>query len=79
MCFFFSLLPATFYVTIGFFVLFASTKAENGVKTFGQVLAIWIFLIALFPLIAGAYVTLSNQCPIGQMMEQFQERGADLG
>jgi hypothetical protein len=29
MCFFFSLIPATVWVIIGFFVLFASTKAAS--------------------------------------------------
>ena len=79
MCFFISLFPATFWFTIGYFVLFASTKAEMGVKTFGRILAMWIFLIALLIPIAGAYVTLSDQCPIEPMIEQFQKRGADLG
>jgi hypothetical protein len=68
MCFFLSLIPATFFVTIGYFVLFASSKAAGGIKAFGLVLAIWIFVIALFPPIAGAYLTLSGQCPIEQMI-----------
>jgi hypothetical protein len=75
MCFYFSLIPATFCVTIGYFVLFASSRAEGGIKVFGIVLAIWIFLIALFPPIAGAYVTLSGQCPMEQMMKEFGKRG----
>jgi hypothetical protein len=75
MCFFFSLIPATFCVTIGYFVLFASSKAAGGIKAFGAVLAIWIFVIALFPPIAGAYVTLSGQCPMEQMMKEFSKRG----
>jgi len=71
MCFFFSLIPATVLVTIGYFVLFASAKSEAGIKTFGRILAIWIFVIALFPPIAGAYITLSGQCPIEQVMKDF--------
>jgi hypothetical protein len=74
MCFFFSLIPATLFVTIGFFVLFASSKVDGGIKTFGRVLSIWIFVIALFPPIAGAYLTLSGQCPIERMMEEFGKR-----
>ncbi len=64
MCFLFSLLPATFWVVIGYFVLFSSAKtAVSGIRTFGQVLAIWIFVIAaLFP-IGGAYVSLAGLCP----------------
>ncbi len=69
MCFFFSLIPATVWVIIGFFVLFASTKAEGRLRKFGQVLAIWSFIIAaLFPL-GGAYVTLARLCPMEAMME----------
>ena len=58
--FFLSLIPATFFLTIGYFVLFASSKAQGGIKAFGLILTIWIFVIALFPPIAGAYVTLSG-------------------
>ena len=69
MCFFFSLIPATVWTIIGFFVLFAATKSEGGLKKFGQVLATWSFILAaLFPL-GGALVTLAGLCPIGAMME----------
>jgi hypothetical protein len=71
MCFVFSLIPATFWVTVGYFVLITSAKAEGAVQKFGQVLAIWLFIIAsLFP-IMGAYVTLSGLCPIEQMVQQI--------
>ena len=78
MCFLISLVPATFWVTIGYFVLFAASKAQSGVSTFGRILAIWIFVIALVPPIAVAYVSLSGLCPIEQMMEQLQKSGADV-
>ena len=68
MCFFFSLVPATMFTVIGYFVLFSSTKAEGSVKKFGRVLAIWIFIIATFPLMMGTYVTLSGLCPIDEML-----------
>lgn len=64
MCFFFSLFPATMLTVIGYFVLFSSTKTEGKVKAFGQILSIWIFIVATFPLIMGMYVTLSGLCPI---------------
>jgi hypothetical protein len=71
MCFVFSLIPATFWVVVGYFVLFASTKADGAVRRFGQVLAIWLFIIAsLFPLM-GTYVTLSGLCPIERMIQQM--------
>ena len=77
MCFLISLVPATFWLTIGYFVLFASSRAEAGVRTFGRILAIWIFVIALIPPIAGAYISLSGLCPIEQMLEEFQRGGAE--
>ena len=68
MCFFVSLFPATMFTVIGYFVLFSSAKAEGKVKKFGQFLAIWIFILAMFPLIMGTYLTLSGLCPIGEIL-----------
>jgi hypothetical protein len=68
MCFFFSLMPATVCVTIGYFVLFAASKADDGIKIFGWVLAIWLFVIAAFIPIAGTYVTLAGLCPMQDIM-----------
>jgi len=69
MCFVFSVMPATFFVVIGYFVLFSSTKTEGAVKKFGQVLSIWIFVIAAFLPMMGLYVTIAGLCPIGDMMQ----------
>jgi hypothetical protein len=63
MCFLFSFLPATFWVVIGYFVLFSSSKAGEGIRAFGRILAIWIFVIAACFLLAGAYVSASGLCP----------------
>jgi hypothetical protein len=60
------------FAILGYFVLFSSTKAEGAVKKFGQVLAIWIFIIALFPPIMGAYVTLAGLCPIPEIIKTMQ-------
>jgi hypothetical protein len=68
MCFIFSLIPATIFTVIGYFVLFTSTKAEGTTQKFGWALAVWIFIIALFFPIMGAYVTLSGICPLEKMM-----------
>jgi hypothetical protein len=68
MCFFFSLMPATICVTVGYFVLFAASKADGGIKTFGWVLAIWLFVIAAFIPLAGAYVTLAGLCPMEDIL-----------
>ena len=69
MCFFFSFVPATFWAVVGYFVLFSSTKAHGGVRTFGQILAIWPFVIAAILPMAGAYVTLAGLCPIEALIE----------
>ena len=69
MCFLFSFMPATFWAVVGYFVLFSSTKVQGGVRTFGQILAIWLFVIAaVFPMV-GAYVTLAGLCPIDAILE----------
>lgn len=64
MCFVFSFVPATFWAVVGYFVLFSSTKTEGRIKTLGQVLAIWVFALAVLILIAGAYVASAGLCPI---------------
>ena len=72
MCFFFSLIPATICVTIGYFVLFAASKAD-GIKMFGWVLAIWLFVIAAFVPITGAYVTLAGLCPMADILRTLHQ------
>lgn len=69
MCFFMSFMPATFWAVIGYFILFSSTKAEGAVKTFGQVLAIWVFVIVACILMAGAYITVADMCPIPELLK----------
>ena len=64
MCFFFSFMPATFWIVIGYFVLFSSTKADGSVMTFGRGLAIWAFIVAGLIVVAGAYITLSGMCSL---------------
>jgi hypothetical protein len=57
MYFFISLIPATIWAVLGYFVLFSSTKTQGAVQRFGYYLAIWIFIIAAFSMVAGAYLT----------------------
>ncbi len=68
LCFIFSLIPATIFTVIGYFVLFSTTKTEGAVQKFGRVLAIWVFIVALFFPMMGLYVTLSDLCPIEELM-----------
>ena len=78
MCFFFSLLPATIWVVLGYFILFSSTMAQGTVQRFGYFLAIWVFIIAaLFPVV-GAYVTLTGLCPSMETMIKSMHLGVRL-
>ena len=73
MCLFFSLIPATWFLVAGFFVLFAAGRSKGTLRKCGQLLAAWIILLAVAFPIAGAFVTLSDQCPVGQMMETMHD------
>ena len=71
MCFLFSLFPATMLTVLGYVVLYCSTKADGAVRTFGKILATWVFVLAAFPPIMGGYVTIAGICPIGAMMQKM--------
>ncbi len=72
MCFVFSIVPATIFMTIAYFVLFSSNKAEGTIRKLGQFLSIWILVLALFFPICGAYMALSGKCPMGKMMQEME-------
>ena len=59
---------ATLALVLGYFILFSSTKAQGGVKTFGQVLAVWVLILAAFLPLAGAYATYAGVPAIREMM-----------
>ncbi len=63
MCFFVSLIPATIWIVLGYFILYSSTKTLGAVQTFGQILAVWVFIIAAFFPVMGGYVTFAGLCP----------------
>ncbi len=73
MCFFFSFLPATIWLIIGYFVLFSSTKTEGRLQKFGRILSIWVFVIAAFIPLMGLFVTLSGFCPMADIMTKMHE------
>ena len=75
MCFFFSLIPATIWVVLGYFILFSSRKTQGAVQKFGYFLAIWVFIIAAFFPVMGAYVTLGGLCPSIETMIKSMHSG----
>lgn len=68
MCFAFSLVPATFWAIVGYFVLFTSARAEGRVKVLGRALATWVFVLAILIPVVAAYVTYAGVCPIDELM-----------
>jgi hypothetical protein len=73
MLFFISLIPATIFLIIGYFVLFSSTRAEGGVKRFGNILATWIFVLAGGVVVGGLAAPALGINPIGGMVQHFQQ------
>lgn len=71
MYFFFSLIPATLLVVLGYFVLFSSAKTQGALKTFGQILAVWVFILAVVFPAAGAYATYAGFPSIDAMMRSM--------
>jgi len=73
MLFLFSLLPGTILLVVGYFVLFASSRAEGGVKRFGQYLAVWIFFLVTVLVLGGLLASaLGMQDPISRMTQHMQ-------
>jgi len=64
MCFIFSLIPATFWAVVGYFVLYTADKAEGGMRKYGRFLAVWIFVIASLIPIMGVYMSIKGICPL---------------
>ncbi len=72
MCLLISLIPATFWIIVGYFVLFSASKADSGgIRVFGQVLAIWLFVIAAAIVIGAGYITLAGLCRFGDMFRMM--------
>lgn len=75
MVFFVSLIPATLLVVVGYFVLFSSTRTDGAVKAFGQILAIWVFVLAVAFPVAGAYATYAGIPSMDEMMRSMHPEG----
>jgi hypothetical protein len=71
MYFLLSLIPTTLFVVVGYFILFSSTKTQGSVKMFGQILAVWIFMLAAVLPIAGTYATYAGLPSIAEMMRSM--------
>ena len=54
---------STLAVLAGYFVLAVAGKTEGGLQKFGKVLAIWLFVLAALPVLAGGYMAVSGHGP----------------
>ena len=80
MCLFVSLIPATIWVVLGYFILFSTNKTVGAVQLFGQILAIWVFIVAAFFPVMGAYVTFAGLCPdVATMMKTMHPTPSPVG
>ena len=68
-----SLIPATILAVLGHFVLFSSTKTQGAVQRFGQILAVWVFLLAALSPVMGAYATFAGFDLTGAMRSMHAE------
>src|SRR5215469_11564895 len=48
------LLHATLLAVVGFFVLFAASNATGAVKRIGEVLGVWLYILAVLAIIASS-------------------------
>ena len=72
MCFFISLIPATFWLVVGYIVLYISSKSDGQVQKFGRILTIWVFVIAAIIPILGLVVSFSDLCPFADLMAKLK-------
>ena len=71
MCAFMCFIPAVIFLTISYFVLLTSHKAEiPGIKKFAKVVAVLLWCIAVLVIVCGIYMAISGECcPVGEFME----------
>ena len=80
MMFFMSLIPATLFVVLGYFILYSSSGSEGSIHKFGKHLSIWVFILAGLFLLGGVIAPLSgmNRMRGMPMMSQYLDRMEDM-
>ena len=69
-----AIIPTTLLLTVSFFVLFTMRKLDApGLKIFGYVLAVLLWIAAAIVFSAGLYMMATGQHPMMQMMQQMQQ------
>ena len=70
-----AIIPATMFLTVSFFVLFAVNKSEqNGLKSFGKVIAVILWLCAAL-IFTGGLVSTAKGGPMHMMKHKMMMQG----
>ncbi len=73
-------IPASMLLTASFFVLFAVEKVkENGLKTFGKLVAVILIIVSALMFAKGIYTVATGKCPMMQAMEGMCSMGKGTG
>lgn len=69
----FTIIPTTLLLTVSFFVLFALRKMEtNGLKTFGYVVVVLLWISSVLVFSAGIYTISTGRHPLMSMMHRMK-------
>lgn len=69
-----TLIPTTMLLTVSFFVLFTTRKVEGqGLRVFGYVIAVLLWISAAIVLSAGIYTISTGRHPMLPMMQQMMQ------
>ncbi|MFH1201629.1 MAG: hypothetical protein V1674_01905 [Candidatus Omnitrophota bacterium] len=70
----FTIIPATVLLTVSFFVLFTLLKIEpRGLKKFGYVVCVLLWICAALLLCVGLYILITGQHPMMRAMQQMMK------
>ena len=73
-------IPASMLLAVSFFVLFAVEKVkENGLKTFGKLVAAILIIVSALMFAKGVYTVATGKCPIMQAMQGMCPMGKGMG
>jgi len=73
MPFLFSLIPTTFLVVVGYFLIYTSTRAEGRLKRFGKYLGVWVFFLAGMVILGGLLASTGVvTTPMDAMMQHME-------
>lgn len=73
MSFIVSLFPATLFAIVGYVVLYCAIHSAGRISVFGKALAVWVFILALFFPLSGAYLAISGFSPESHFQQMHEK------